>query len=95
MADTLLKGGEFLIATTEAQDVFTPEDFSDEQKQFGETTEQFVTNELVPKIEEIDNLVFRLFKIRCHYVLLIDPNHLRSGKGRAIRSVLKRLPNHI
>ena len=52
MADTLLKGGEFLIAETAAEDVFTPEDFSDEQKQFGETTERFVTNELVPKLEE-------------------------------------------
>ena len=58
MADTLLKGGEFLIATTDAKDVFTPEDFSDEQKQFGETTEQFVTNELVPKLEELDNQNF-------------------------------------
>ena len=58
MADTLLKGGEFLIATTDAADVFTPEDFSDEQRQFGETTEQFVTNELVPKLEELDNQNF-------------------------------------
>ncbi|MBT8346953.1 MAG: acyl-CoA dehydrogenase family protein [Desulfofustis sp.] len=58
MADTLLKGGEFLISTTEAEDVFTPEDFSDEQKQFGETTERFVTNELVPKLEELDNQNF-------------------------------------
>ena len=58
MADTLLKGGEFLIASTEAEDVFTPEDFSDEQKQFGETTERFVTNELVPKLEELDNQNF-------------------------------------
>ena len=60
MADTLLKGGEYLIAETEAEDVFTPEDFSDEQRQFGETTEQFVTNELVPKLEEIDNQNFDL-----------------------------------
>ena len=58
MADTLLKGGEFLIAATAAEDVFTPEDFSDEQKQFGETTERFVTNELVPKLEELDNQNF-------------------------------------
>jgi alkylation response protein AidB-like acyl-CoA dehydrogenase len=58
MADTLLKGGEFLIAETAAEDVFTPEDFSDEQKQFGETTERFVTNELVPKLEELDNQNF-------------------------------------
>ena len=58
MAEKLLKGGEFLIAETSAEDVFTPEDFSDEQKQFGETTEQFVTNELVPKLEELDTQNF-------------------------------------
>lgn len=58
MADTLLKGGEYLIADSRPEDVFTPEDFSDEQRQFGDTTEQFVTNELVPRIEEIDNQNF-------------------------------------
>jgi alkylation response protein AidB-like acyl-CoA dehydrogenase len=58
MADTLLKGGEYLIADSQSEDVFTPEDFSDEQRQFGDTTEQFVTNELVPRIEEIDNQNF-------------------------------------
>ena len=58
MADTLLKGGEYLIADSQPEDVFTPEDFSDEQRQFGDTTEQFVINELVPRIEEIDNQNF-------------------------------------
>jgi len=58
MADTLLKGGEYLIAEVKAEDVFTPEDFSDEQRQFGETTEQFVANEILPRIEEIDNQNF-------------------------------------
>jgi len=58
MADTLLKGGEYLIADSQPEDVFTPEDFSDEQRQFADTTEQFVTNELVPRIEEIDNQNF-------------------------------------
>jgi alkylation response protein AidB-like acyl-CoA dehydrogenase len=58
MAETLLKGGEYLIREVSCEDVFTPEDFSDEQKQFGDTTEQFVTNELLPNIEEIDKQNF-------------------------------------
>ncbi len=58
MADTLLRGGEYLIAEVNAEDVFTPEDFSDEQRQFGETTEQFVSNEILPRIEEIDQQNF-------------------------------------
>jgi alkylation response protein AidB-like acyl-CoA dehydrogenase len=58
MAETLLKGGEYLIREVSCADVFTPEDFSDEQKQFGDTTEQFVTNELLPNIEAIDKQNF-------------------------------------
>ncbi|TYB34732.1 MAG: acyl-CoA dehydrogenase [Flexistipes sinusarabici] len=58
MNEKLLKGGEYLIKKTDADDVFTPEDFNDEQKQIAETTEQFVMNEIVPHIEEIDNQNF-------------------------------------
>ena len=58
MSEKLLKGGEYLIKNTAAEDVFTPEDFNDEQKQIAETTEQFVMNEVVPNIEEIDNQNF-------------------------------------
>jgi alkylation response protein AidB-like acyl-CoA dehydrogenase len=60
MTEQILKGGEYLIRDTACEDVFTPEDFSDEQRQFAETTEQFVTNEIVPQIEEIDNQDFDL-----------------------------------
>jgi alkylation response protein AidB-like acyl-CoA dehydrogenase len=60
MTDTILKGGEYLIAETSCADVFTPEDFSDEQRQFAETTELFVQNEIVPHIEAIDNQDFDL-----------------------------------
>ncbi len=58
MAETLLKGGEYLIAEVTCEDVFTPEDFSDEQRQFGETTQQFVDNEILPHLQEIDNQNF-------------------------------------
>ena len=58
MAEKILKGGEYLIAETPCADVFTPEDFTDEQKQMGETVEQFVAAEIIPKIEEIDKQNF-------------------------------------
>ncbi|HBG20240.1 MAG TPA: acyl-CoA dehydrogenase [Desulfobulbaceae bacterium] len=58
MAEKILKGGEYLIAETPCADVFTPEDFTDEQKQMGETVEQFVATEILPKIEEIDKQNF-------------------------------------
>ena len=58
MAEKILNGGEYLIAETPCEDVFTPEDFTDEQRQMGETTEQFIANEIVPHIEEIDKQNF-------------------------------------
>ncbi len=60
MAERILKGGEYLIAETPCADVFTPEDFTDEQKQMGETVEQFIAGEIAPKIDEIDKQNFEL-----------------------------------
>ena len=60
MAEKILKGGEYLIAETSCEDVFTPEDFTDEQRQIGETTTQFVENEINPHLEEIENKNFDL-----------------------------------
>lgn len=58
MAEVLMKGGEYLISEVKSEDVFTPEDFTDEQRQFGETTEQFIANEILPHAEEIDQQNF-------------------------------------
>jgi alkylation response protein AidB-like acyl-CoA dehydrogenase len=58
MANKIMKGGEYLIAETPCTEIFTPEDFSDEQKQMGETSEQFVTNEILPHIDEIEKQNF-------------------------------------
>lgn len=60
MAERIFKGGEYLVVDVACEDVFTPEDFSDEQRQFAETTEQFIKNEIVPHIEEIENQNFDL-----------------------------------
>lgn len=51
----LFKGAEYLITEVSKNDVFTPEDFSDEQRQIGDTTEQFVLNEVIPHREEIEH----------------------------------------
>ena len=60
MAGKILNGGEYLIAETPCEDVFTPEDFTDEQRQMGETTEQFIASEIAPHIDEIDKQNFDL-----------------------------------
>ena len=58
MDKALMKGGEYLLRTTATEELFTPEDFSDEQRQIAETTEQFVKNEVMPLVEEIDQQDF-------------------------------------
>jgi alkylation response protein AidB-like acyl-CoA dehydrogenase len=60
MAKRIFKGGEYLVAEVDSSEVFTPEDFSDEQKQIAETTEQFVTNDILPHAAEIDEQNFDL-----------------------------------
>lgn len=52
--ETLAKGGGFLIAETAPSDVFTPEDFSDEQRMFAATARDFVDKEVLPRLEETE-----------------------------------------
>ncbi|MGN7469473.1 acyl-CoA dehydrogenase family protein [Brevibacillus sp. SAFN-007a] len=56
MADTkeLIRGGSFLIDAGSADDVFVPEEYSDEQKMIAKTTEDFVVNEVRPHLEELE-----------------------------------------
>ncbi len=58
MTENILRGGEYLVAETLCADVFTPEDFSDEHRQMGETVQQFLENEIEPNAEEIEKQVF-------------------------------------
>ena len=55
MAVKLYKGAEYLITAADRNDIFTPEDFTDEQRQIGDTTEQFVLNEVLPHRDEIEH----------------------------------------
>ncbi|PPA86839.1 acyl-CoA dehydrogenase family protein [Brevibacillus laterosporus] len=57
MADVkeIVRGGSFLIETGLAEDVFTPEDYTEEQKMIAKTTEEFVINEVLPHLEEIEH----------------------------------------
>ncbi len=48
------KGGSFLINESPAEDVFTPEDFSEEQTMIRDMTEQFVEEEVVPQVAKIE-----------------------------------------
>jgi alkylation response protein AidB-like acyl-CoA dehydrogenase len=52
MERTYTKGGEFLIADT--TDIFTPEDFTEEQRMIGDTTREFIDNEVQPQLPAME-----------------------------------------
>jgi alkylation response protein AidB-like acyl-CoA dehydrogenase len=58
MEKQLIKGAEYLLTEVSKDTVFTPEDFTDEQKQIGNTTEEFALNEVLPALDEIENQNF-------------------------------------
>ncbi|MFS0656162.1 acyl-CoA dehydrogenase family protein [Bacillus sp. 179-C3.3 HS] len=52
------KGGSFLIDETDFEHIFTPEDFSDEHQMIGKTTEDYILQDVVPHIDQIENHEF-------------------------------------
>ncbi len=56
------RGGSFLIEEREANEVFTPEDFSDEHRQIAKTAADFTTNEVLPLAKEIEAKNFEATK---------------------------------
>ena len=51
---TSIKGGEFLIKETSASQVFIPEEFTEEQKMIADTCRDFLSKEIWPRLDEID-----------------------------------------
>lgn len=51
-----LKGGEFLIKETDANEVFIPEEFSEEQKMMASATLDFIEKEITPITERIETM---------------------------------------
>ncbi len=49
-----LKGGEFLILETEANDVFIPEEFNEEQRMMAQTCRDFTDTQVNPKMEQLE-----------------------------------------
>jgi alkylation response protein AidB-like acyl-CoA dehydrogenase len=49
-----VKGGSFLIEERKPEEIFTPEDFTEEHRMIAETTREFVDAEVVPRISELE-----------------------------------------
>ena len=57
-----VKGGSFLTEERDPQDVFTPEDFTDEHRQIAKTAIDFTHNEVMPAAAEIEAKNFAVTK---------------------------------
>lgn len=56
----IVSGGSFLIEDRKPEEIFTPEDFTEEHRMIAETTRQFVDNEVVPRIDELEHHDWKL-----------------------------------
>jgi len=53
---TPIKGGEFIIRDVQHQDIFTPEQWSEEQQMIAQTCDDFIAQEITPNLERIDKM---------------------------------------
>jgi alkylation response protein AidB-like acyl-CoA dehydrogenase len=53
-----ISGGSFLLDTRSPEEVFTPEDFSEQHVLIGQTAEEFAQKEIVPNIEKMEHKDF-------------------------------------
>ncbi len=49
-----IKGGEFIIRHTEADEIFIPEDFNEEQRMIAQSCQDFLDTEVIPKLDRLD-----------------------------------------
>jgi alkylation response protein AidB-like acyl-CoA dehydrogenase len=56
----LVQGGAFLIAELTPEQIFTPEDFTEEHRMIADTTRQFMDNEVLPRTDELEKHDWKL-----------------------------------
>jgi alkylation response protein AidB-like acyl-CoA dehydrogenase len=57
-----LQGGEWLVRETDCQDVFTPEEWTEEQQMIAQTCRDFIAQEVSPNLDRIDSMEEGLMK---------------------------------
>jgi len=53
-ATSILRGGEWLLQSSDAGSVFTPERLTEEHRLIGRTAQEFVANEVAPVVERLE-----------------------------------------
>ena len=56
----ITRGGEFIIKETKSENVFTPEDFSEEQLMMKQAVKDFIEKEVIPHRERFENKDYQL-----------------------------------
>ena len=56
----ILRGGQFLVKETACEDIFTPEDFSEEQTMMKESVQEFIDREVWPQKERFEKKDYAL-----------------------------------
>jgi alkylation response protein AidB-like acyl-CoA dehydrogenase len=51
---TLIKGGSFLIEERSPDDIFTPDDITDQHRLIAQTAREFVVQEVLPRLDELE-----------------------------------------
>lgn len=51
-----IKGGEFIIRESKCEDIYTPEDYSEEQRMIAQTCLDFIKQEIDPNLDRIDGM---------------------------------------
>ena len=57
-----MHGGAFLLESAEPEQIFTPEDFTEEHRAIAKTTEEFWNQEIAPHLDEIQHQNFEVLK---------------------------------
>ena len=52
--EEFIKGGAFLIESISPKEIFTPEEFSEEQRLIGKAATEFVVGEIQPLADDIE-----------------------------------------
>jgi alkylation response protein AidB-like acyl-CoA dehydrogenase len=57
---TRISGGSFLLEERHTDEIFTPEDFSEQHRLIAQTAEEFAVNEVLPNVEKIEHKDFSI-----------------------------------
>lgn len=91
MTQNLPKGGEFLLSDTNLDSFFIPEEFTEEDKMYAKTAEDFISNEVLPKFDDLeaqtDGLMPSLIKKAGELgLLMVDIPEKYNGLGISKKS---------